>query len=72
MSDLEKENENLKRENEDLKKEIEELKKEIEELKKRLDSRERPREDFRLAPPLQINRLKDYWEWMKEIEEEMR
>ena len=65
MSDLEKAVEELKKENED-------LKKEIEELKKRLDSRERPREDFRSGPPLQINRLKDYWEWMKEIEEEMR
>ena len=64
MSDLVKENENLKRENED-------LKKEVEELKKRLDSRERPREEFRSAPPLEINRLKDYLEWMKEIEEEM-
>ena len=65
MSDLEKENENLKRENED-------LKKEVEELKKGLDSHERSRKEFRSAPPLEINRLKDYWEWIKEQEEEMR
>jgi regulator of replication initiation timing len=65
MSDLEKVVEDLKKENED-------LKKEVEELKKRLGLDERPREEFRSAPPLQFNRMRDYWNWIKEIEEEMR
>jgi cell division protein FtsB len=72
MSDLEKVVEELKKENEELKKENEELKKENEELKKKLGLDERPREEFHSAPPLQFNRLKDYWDWMKEQEEIMR
>jgi len=65
MSDLVKVVEELKRENED-------LKRENEALKKRLETYERPREEFRTTPPLQFNRLKDYWDWIKEVEEEMR
>ena len=57
---------------EELKKENEELKKENDALKKRLESYEkRPREES-YPYPLQFNRRKDYWNWMKEVEEEMR
>ena len=64
MSDLEKAVEEFKKKNED-------LKKEVEELKKKLEIYERPREELRSNPPLQFNRMKDYWEWIKEVEEEM-
>ena len=42
---------------------LEELKRENEALKKRLETYERPCEK---DPPSQFNRLKDYWEWIKE------
>jgi cell division protein FtsB len=57
---------------EKLKRDYEELKKENEELKKRLESYEkRPREEYH-SYPLQFNRRKDYCNWIKEVEEEMR
>jgi hypothetical protein len=48
---------------------LEELKRENEALKKRLETYERPCEK---DPPLQFNRVKDYWDWIKEQEENMR
>jgi hypothetical protein len=52
---------------EKLRRENEELKKEVEGLKKRLEVYENSRSE-----PPQFNRLKDYWEWIKEQEEIMR
>lgn len=58
---------------EELKKENEELKKENDALKKRLEHYEKPKSSEESYPyPLQFNRRKDYWNWMKEVEEEMR
>jgi hypothetical protein len=56
---------------EKLRRENESLKKQVEELKKRLEVYERPREELLFDPPLQFNRMKDYWEWIKEVEKEM-
>jgi len=54
-----------------LKRDYEELKKENEELKKRLESYEkRPREESQ-SYLSHINRVKDYSNWIKGIEEEM-
>ena len=62
--------EKLRRENEALKKENEELKKRLESYEKPAESYEKPAESY--SYPLQFNRRKDYWNWMKEVEEEMR
>jgi len=67
IEELKRENEELKRENEELKRENEELKRENEELKQKKESKEENH-----SYPLHFNRIKDYWDWVEEQEEEKK